>query len=289
VKGDFLVATDPVARREQDLDPYRIPSSQFNSLEYAEVVTASSSEPAVETEQAAALAAQLADIDLQYAEMMQRDPSQWDLDRLQQGYLELRPRGDVRLRGQIDQRLRALEARRDIYRNFQRLQEIRDTTTIRDQELQAIQQQGGLSPYSPMPVDLGIPGTFPEVLPAELSQEPIYPDAFPAAAPEVTGFPTPFADAALPPGAAPGPAVGVEQLSGAGILRKLPEAAPGQPTHVLIAPDGKLLTLLVAEEGVNLDEHEGGSIGVVGDRAFNPRLQADLTVVRQIVPVQLVQ
>ncbi len=166
VKGDFLVAVDPVARRQQDLDPYRIPSSQFNSLEFVEVVTASSSEPVVETEESNALQAQLSEIDLQYADMMQLEPAQWELDRLVQSYMELRPQGDVRFHGQIDQRLRALEARRKVYNDFQQLQQIRDATTVRDQQLQTIQQQGALPQqgafpgFSPMPVDLGAQSAF---------------------------------------------------------------------------------------------------------------------------------
>ncbi|MGE3799029.1 MAG: SH3 domain-containing protein, partial [Thermomicrobiales bacterium] len=205
VKGDFLVAVDPVARRQQDLDPYRIPSSQFNSLEFVEVVTASSSEPVVETEESNALQAQLSDIDLQYADMMQLEPAQWDLDRLVQSYMALRPQGDVRFHGQIDQRLRALEARRKVYNDFLQLQQIRDATTARDQQLQSMQQQGafpqqGTFPgYSPMPVDLGTPSVCPPIVPTDLAQQPIYPEAFPAAAPGLTGFPV--ADSASLPAA----------------------------------------------------------------------------------------
>lgn len=289
VKGDFLVAVDPVARREQDLDPYRIPSSQFESLEYAEVVTVASSEPAAESEEASALQNQLGELDLQYADMMQLEPAQWDLDRLEQGYLQLRPQGDVRFRAQIDQRLRALEARRDVFNNFQQLQQIREATTARDQQLQVIQQQNGLPGYSPMPVELGIPGSFPAGMPADLVQQSIYPEAFPSAAPDVTSFSPPFAEPSALPATTTAPAVSAEQLCGAGIVQKLPDLGPGNPTHALVAPDGRLLTLLVAEAGVNLDEQEGVSIGIVGDRSFNAQLQADLAVVRQIVPVQLVQ
>ncbi len=291
VKGDFIVAVDPLARREQDLDPYRIPSSQFNSLEYAEIVTVSSSEPAEQTAEAAALETQLGAIDIQYADMMNLEPAQWDLDRLQQEYLALQPQGDEHFQGQVEQRLRAIAARRDIHNDFLQLQQIRDTTTARDQQLLSLQQApipqpGALPGFTPMQVELGTPGTIPtDPFSGGLTEGSIL-EPFPSAAPQVAGFP--LTSESVPSDTAGAPAVSAAQLCGAGIIQKLQPLAPGQPSHALMSPDGRLLTLLVADPGVNLDEHEGSSIGIVGQRSFNAQLQADLAVVRQIVPVQLV-
>ncbi len=292
VKGDFIVAIDPLARREQDLDPYRIPSSQFNSLEYAEIVTVSSSEPAEESAESTALESTLGAIDLQYADMMNLDPTLWELDRLEREYIALRTQGDARFQGQVEQRLRALGARREIHNDFLRLQQIRDETTVRDQQLQSMQllqpnsQQGSLPGFTPIQVDLGTPGEIPSDPFAGTFPAGSIPEPFPAAAPQVTDFLTPLAG--VPGDTTEVPAVTAEQLCGAGIIQKLQPQAPGQPTHALVSPDGRMLTLLVADPGVSLDEHEGGSVGIVGQRSFNSQLQADLAVVRQIVPVQLV-
>jgi hypothetical protein len=112
------------------------------------------------------------------------------------------------------------------------------------------------------------------------------PEPFPAAAPQVGDFTTPITDTVGSP--ATDAAITADQLCAAGILQELQGLGPGQPTHALVSPDGELLTLLIAEAGFSLEGHEGASVGIMGQRSFDAQLQADLTIVRQIVPVQLV-
>jgi hypothetical protein len=59
---------------------------------------------------------------------------------------------------------------------------------------------------------------------------------------------------------------------------------------VLLAPNGRILAYLqAADRAVNLDAYVGRQMGIMGYRAYRPDLQADLIVVRGMVPVRLVQ
>jgi hypothetical protein len=83
-----------------------------------------------------------------------------------------------------------------------------------------------------------------------------------------------------PPG---GPA-----LDGAGIIQRAAAPINGAPRHVLLAPNWRILAYLQAERGVNLDAYIGRPMGIMGRRAYKPELQADLIVVRSMMPVRLV-
>ena len=62
---------------------------------------------------------------------------------------------------------------------------------------------------------------------------------------------------------------------------------PGFPSHVLLAPDGRVLSYLQAGPGINLDQHIGTSVGITGARGFRPELNADLMIVRGLTSVRL--
>ena len=62
---------------------------------------------------------------------------------------------------------------------------------------------------------------------------------------------------------------------------------PGIPSHVLLAPDGRVLSYLQAGPGINLDQHIGKSVGITGARGFRRELNADLMIVRGLTPVKL--
>ncbi len=76
-------------------------------------------------------------------------------------------------------------------------------------------------------------------------------------------------------------------LDGAGIVQRAVTPVPGGPQHVLLAPNGRILAYLYPDRGVNLDAYVGRPMGIVGPRAYRPELQADLIVVRGMVPVRL--
>jgi hypothetical protein len=76
-------------------------------------------------------------------------------------------------------------------------------------------------------------------------------------------------------------------FDGAGIVQRAVTPVPGGPQHVLLAPNGRILAYLYPDRGVNLDAYVGRPMGLVGPRAYRPELQADLIVVRGMVPVRL--
>jgi hypothetical protein len=84
-----------------------------------------------------------------------------------------------------------------------------------------------------------------------------------------------------PPGSPP--------LDGAGIVQRAAATFPNGPSHVLLAPNGRILAYLQADRGVNLDAYVGRQMGIMGARAYRPELQTDLIVVRGMLPVRLVQ
>ena len=84
-----------------------------------------------------------------------------------------------------------------------------------------------------------------------------------------------------PPGSPP--------LDGAGIVQRAATSVPNGPRHVLLAPNGRILTYLQPGPGIDLDAFVGRPMGVMGVRAYRPELQTDLIVVRGMIPVRLVQ
>jgi hypothetical protein len=84
-----------------------------------------------------------------------------------------------------------------------------------------------------------------------------------------------------PPGSPP--------LDGAGIIQQAAATSPNGPRHVLLAPNGRILAYLQPERGVNLDAFVGRPMGVMGFRTYRSELQADLIIVRGMIPVRLVQ
>jgi hypothetical protein len=84
-----------------------------------------------------------------------------------------------------------------------------------------------------------------------------------------------------PPGSPP--------LDGAGVIQRAAATSPNGPQHVLLAPNGRILAYLQADRGVNLDAFVGRPMGIMGSRAYRPELQADVIVVRGMIPVRLVQ
>jgi hypothetical protein len=84
-----------------------------------------------------------------------------------------------------------------------------------------------------------------------------------------------------PPGSPP--------LDGAGIVQRAAASVPNGPRHVLLAPNGRILSYLQPGQDIDLDAFVGRPMGVMGVRAYRPELQTDLIVVRGMIPVRLVQ
>jgi hypothetical protein len=274
VKGDFLLPADPTLRQEALNDPYANPLTADTSPAEEETGSPEIETPAPslkvaerevrETDSASPKAA-LREIDRHYIEMMELDPTQWDIDELVRSYQGLAATAPE-LAPQIQQRVTALEPRRKLHAEYQGLLQLSAETTARDQELAA---QSNLSQIeTAMDVNLGDPGDLAAPTHVASLGEPILTEAVPSSqfppAPEVSEAPA------------------TPKLNGAGIVRQLPGGQYGITT-----PSGRLLAVLQADASVGLDRVVGQPMGFIGDRRYDARLKADRLVVKQMVPVQL--
>lgn len=274
VKGDFLLPADPTLRQEALNDPYANPLTADTSPAEEETGSPEIETPAPalkvaerevrETDSASPKAA-LREIDRHYIEMMELDPTQWDIDELVRSYQVLAATAPE-LAPQIQQRVTALEPRRKLHAEYQGLLQLSAETTARDQELAA---QSNLSQIeTAMDVNLGDPGDLAAPTQVASLGEPILTEAVPS-----SQFP-PAPEVSLAPA--------TPKLNGAGIVRQLPGGQYGITT-----PSGRLLAVLQADASVGLDRVVGQPMGFIGDRRYDARLKADRLVVKHMVPVQL--
>lgn len=197
----------------------------------------------------------LQQIDAQFRAMVQRPIAEWDLTAIENQYRVLGseyeavtgPDASPLIQSRINQRLAAVERRREVFDEYSSFQQIIQRTEARDA---AIRQQ-------------------------YLSRVTVA-----TTAPSRTVV------------RRPEPAGGVAQATqqtrafdGAGIIQRSP--LPGTPRHVLMAPDGRVLTFLTAAPGIQLDRYLGRSMGIRGPRQFRRELNADLLAVHQLTPVTL--
>ncbi|MCA9075378.1 MAG: SH3 domain-containing protein [Planctomycetaceae bacterium] len=216
--------------------------------------------------------AQLRQLDQQMRNMLAQNPGAWSLDAMERSYRDLQASASPGVAGMIDARLETLAARQKIKSEYDAFMQVTTKTDIRDAELLSLQ-----NPEIPTvqidtgPVQLGQPQSMPVQLGQPIGSET-----------------QPFVDGNLQvPPVGDVEQVDVAQLDGAGIVARMPRPQPGLPTYALVAPDGRLLAYLQADQGVNLDAYLGKSMGVVGKRTHEPQLQSDLIVVRQLTPVRL--
>lgn len=116
-------------------------------------------------------------------------------------------------------------------------------------------------------------------------------------APQVTQETQRFPPGPIAPNpVAPAPTEGSASLSrspagnrfvGAGIVHRLPNPQPGMPAYVIAAPDRRILCYLDPAPGINLQQYVGQSMGLMGQRGYDPRLRADRMRVESLTPVRL--
>jgi hypothetical protein len=296
VKGNFIVPLDPTMRARIDSDPYAVPSSHRTPEQLADIPESALEAPSLSApktpdvvqtaHQETAVAPErlrLIDIDNEYADMMMLDVSAWRLDDLRAKYHALKAEAPSAVVRQIDVRLAALDGRQKIYDRYARFARITAETDARDQQLLAIlgqapapalAQEAGAAPGPT--VELGAPSQLPSLASV---------DAKPLTVPSLPALPTLRAPVEQASGAATQPATD-DQMDGAGIVQATAQATQGVPRHFLIAPDGRFLAFLESSV-VNLDQYVGQSLGFYGNRARDPRYQADLIDVVRVAPVQL--
>lgn len=277
VKGDFLLPADPTLRQAALNDPYSNPLETQATLvadaEEPDAPELKTPTPALNVAQrevraaadSASPKAALREIDRHYTEMMELDPTQWDIDELVQSYQGLAATAPE-LAPQIQQRVTALEPRRKLHAEYKSLLQLSAETTARDQELAA---QANMSEIeTAMDVNLGSPGELDVPVQVASLGDPILSD---------TVSPTPATPTLATPQTSEAP-----KLNGAGIVRRLTNGQYG-----ITSPTGKLLAILQAAPSIGLDRVVGQSMGFIGERRFDPQLGTDRLTVQQMVPVQL--
>ena len=276
VKGDFVVPRNETLRREALSDPYSNPLAQVTEPEPAVQESAEDSEPSAlqpttrepvltttTTPDVDAPRAALREIDRHYTDMIELDPSKWDIEELVRSYEGLAA-SNPQLANSIQQRLAALETRRKLHAEYRSLAQLSTETTERDQQLAAL---GATTPVDlVMAVELGTPAALPTLV-----QE--------VSAASTEGNSTPFSQIPSTPSQ---PASITPKLNGAGIVQRLSNGRYG-----IVAPQGRLLAVLQADRSVSLERVVGQSMGFIGERSFDPRLGTDLLIVRQMMPIQL--
>ena len=225
---------------------------------------------------------QLRQLDSDLSAMLAQDPATWNLDAMEQGYRNLQASASPAVSAEIDRRLATLAGKRKLFQEVSSFIQLASATDQRDRAL--VQQASFSLPEQPM-VQLGAPAPLP---PNAARALPILPIQNPLSVQSGPGFIRTGNAAngmlAAAPNAAPN---GVPTISGAGIVRRNPIQAPGAPTYLLTANDGRVLAALEAAGSVNLESLVGRSVGVTGPRAFEPRLRSDLIRVERAMPVTL--
>lgn len=288
VKGDFIVPLGAAERGPGNGDPFALPRKpkrpDVNPQAFAETPRSDLAhvEPAHEaTAPVAPLSGDLEVLDGQLKEMLAKGPEQWRLEEFEQHLQQMLPMSDPVNRALIRQRLATIATRkraRDDYLDFVRLT---GDTTQREQQLQAMQFGGLPAQQAGYPqVQLQTPQPIPDGAPTSASMSGQPPGATDRQGPRLAPIP----DRAVP--ASPGGPV-LPRFDGAGIVQRSGNPLGTVPPYVLIAPNGKLLSFLEPAAGTDLAPYVGQSVGVIGKRSFDGRLQSDRIVVKRLQPVQL--
>jgi uncharacterized protein YgiM (DUF1202 family) len=284
VKGDFIVPGTATAREQNDRDPFAAPIPQKSAAETVnETQTASVPRPAPLSEAApvAALSNDVEVLDQQLTEMLSHDPAVWRLDEFEQQFRELLPASDGVNATLIRKRLASIAARKQAQADYLEFVRLTNETTQREDQLRTM-QQGGVSaqPTAYPQVQLGAPQPVPDGAPTPASLRGPNGARLQGPVPHIEPIPDRLSNAA------PGGQV-MPKFDGAGIVQRSGNPLGTVPPYVLTAPNGKLLAFLEPGPGTNLESYVGKSVGIIGQRGFDARLQADRIVVRRMQPVQI--
>ncbi|MBI1311006.1 hypothetical protein GC176_06835 [bacterium] len=254
-------------------------------------------------------------IDVEFREMVKRDSASWSLDRVRSRYTALRSQADsASLDRMLDQRLAAIDRYQKIQTLDNEIRSIMSQTEARDEEIrksysamwhsastvnppQTMVRSPYLTTTQPTAPQPGLPSNANPQLAA--NQPPlVVPSGQPAPAQQLVPQPQPvpqsapaprpsqpqtFAPTQTPTPVNPAP----PKFDGAGIIQRSASTQANGATHVLLAPNGRVLTYLQAGPGLNLDAYLGRAMGLTGPRSFRHELNADFMVVRRLTPVRL--
>jgi len=282
VKGDYIVPATAAQRQQNDRDPFSVPVAQKTPdratqapLAQTATVDPAHQQPQAIAEPVAPLSGDVEVLDQQLTEMLSQDPATWRLDEFEAQFQQLLPMSDPVNASLIRQRLASIAARKQAHADYLDFVRLTSETTQREQQLLAMQQGGFPAQPAAYPqVRLGAPQPIPGGAPTPASMRST--DGTPRIEP-------------IPDPSQGGPAAGpvMPRFDGAGIVQRSGNPLGTVPPYVLLSPNGKLLAFLEPGPGANLDPYVGQSMGIIGQRGFDARLQADRIVVRRAQPVQL--
>ena len=172
IPGSAVLPIGAVAQQQRDMNPYEVPSQIIKQREQQEqtqgiaTVPAESPQPAPGTRftQSDRLAQitkirneqrQLHELDQRFRNMILSDPSQWDLENMEQAYLDLQSKAEYKpVAGQIDLRYPAIWRYRQRKAELEDLNRLTSETERRDSQL--LSSQFGIGVEQPM-----VSGTLP--------------------------------------------------------------------------------------------------------------------------------
>lgn len=199
--------------------------------------------------------------DRRFREMVTKPTAEWDIPSIRRTYLEIRnAAADGGFGIPLEQRLVAVDRYQKLQTEQIDFERIMKRTESRDEEIR--------KSYSPK---------WHSASTTNPSVTTVRP---PKAGPAPTTEPRP----PVPPKAR---ARGSSPFNGAGIIQRAAIQRAGSPSHVLLAPDGRVLSYLQAGPGINLDQYLGRAMGLIGPRGFRQQLNADFMIVQRLSPVRL--
>lgn len=218
---------------------------------------------------------QLKAVDREWELMLERSPSQWKLDDMEQAYHALLDQLTVPvLKRQVDYRLQSLKAHRKVYEDFIEFQRITDATDRRDQEL----QEGFAAPI-----------VQPVAHEHESPNEEIPHGAFPEASAVDEGLPPRDAFEEEPVEAQAGDNPNKFVLTGR-LVRTAPAGNRMQsgntPQFALVAPNNQVLAFVHSTPQVgDLTPFLNREVGINGSNWSRPGQQMNVYSVTQIAPL----
>ena len=291
VPGSALVPVNENQRMAQDNDPYAVPT---------EIVERTSAAPAAESmnEQKAGFAPsdrlqrlkrireeqrQLYEIDQKFRFMVLSDPAQWDLQEIEQQYLQLQEAVTHKpIAGQIDLRYPAINRYRVRKAEIDELKQLTSATERRDAQLMA--SQYGVSQAAGDGFEFGqssdlagvsmIPPLSTNVLPGLQSE-------FGVASNDEIGV-----NAGTPGSSIANIPIDSKYI-GAGFLQR--SVGDSKTAYLLTSPSGRVLAHLKADESVDLESYVGRSVGLKGSRWFDDQIKSDYIEVSELEEVRIRQ
>ena len=203
----------------------------------------------------------LAAIDRRFREMVQLDPSQWQLDGIESDYramLAASPSESMQV--MLSKRLAAVAKRQEVFARYDEFRRLTEQTERREQELLRQQQSVEAAPIGTGDALAAIP--FGSVAGPSLGR--------PAATPI---GPTEYSSDVT--------------YSGAGMVVAQQRGVGLPPQYVLVSPTGQTLAILQPAAGVPMDSHIGQARGIVGERTFDPARNVDVIAVQRLDIINL--